>query len=147
MTITSDTLHWSNITSIFPCYWTGPYYRILPYFHSTFATGATSQQRKLTLPDIWSCPTMKLACVLMLRLISPDLTLLTFPDFWVSNTPRYFNILLQSKTEVPRDIRNSKVWKQDKFRKDWSRHKNTCKPQSGTGPGVRRSTRHLSGVI
>ena len=26
----------------------------------------------------------------------------------------------QVKTEVPRDVRNSKVWKQDKFRRDWS---------------------------
>ena len=24
-----------------------------------------------------------------------------------------------SKREVPRDVRNSKVWRQDKFRRDW----------------------------
>ena len=47
------------------------------------------------------------------------------------------------KTEVPRDVRNSKVRKQDKFRRDWSQHKNTWKSQSGTGPGVRRSKRPL----
>ena len=37
------------------------------------------QQRTLTPPDTWSCPTLGLACVLMLRPISPDLVL--FPDF------------------------------------------------------------------
>ena len=31
----------------------------------------------------------------------------------------------------------------DKFRRDWSRHKNTCKSQSGKGPGIRRSKRPL----
>ena len=30
--------------------------------------------------------------------------------------------LLKGKREVPRDIRNSKVRRQDKFRRDWSRH-------------------------
>ena len=45
----------------------------------------------------------------------------------------------RSKTEVQRDIQNSKVRKQDKFRRDWSQHQNTCKSQSGTRPGVRRS--------
>ena len=49
-----------------------------------------------------------------------------------------------SKREVPRGVRNSKVRRQDKFRRDWSRHQNTCKSQSGTGPGVRRSKRPLS---
>ena len=33
--------------------------------------------------------------------------------------------------------------KQDKFRRVWSQHKNTCKYESGTGPGVRRSKRPL----
>ena len=33
--------------------------------------------------------------------------------------------------------------KQDKFGRDRSRHKNTCKSQSGTGPGVGRSKRPL----
>ena len=49
----------------------------------------------------------------------------------------------EAKTEVPRDVRNSKVQKQDKFRRYWSQHKNTCKSESGTGPGVRRSKRPL----
>ena len=57
-------------------------------FHKTFATGATCQQRTLTPPDTWSCPTLVLASVLMLKPISPELVL--FPDFWVSNIPRYF---------------------------------------------------------
>ena len=29
---------------------------------------------------------------------------------------------LESKREVPRGVRNSKVRRQDKFRRDWSRH-------------------------
>ena len=52
-------------------------------------------------------------------------------------------VIIPSKREVPRDVRNSKVRRQDKFRRDWSRHYNTCKSQSGTGPGVRRSKRPL----
>ena len=47
------------------------------------------------------------------------------------------------KREVLRDVRNSKVRRQDKFRTDWSRHQNTCKSQNGTGPGARRSKRPL----
>ena len=57
-------------------------------FHRTFATDAAFQQRTLTPPDTWSCPTLGLASVLILRPISPELVL--FPDFWVSNIPRYF---------------------------------------------------------
>ena len=45
-----------------------------------YATGAACQQRTLTPPDTWSCPTLGLACVL----ISPELVL--SPDFWISNT-------------------------------------------------------------
>ena len=65
----------------------------LPYltercFYRTFATGEACQQRTLTPPDTWSCPTVGLASVLKLRPISPELVLL--PDFWVSNIPRYF---------------------------------------------------------
>ena len=61
-------------------------------YERTFATGAACQQRTLTPPDTWSCPTLGLASVLMLRPISPELVL--FPDFWVSNIPRYFCFLL-----------------------------------------------------
>ena len=35
--------------------------------------------------------------------------------------PKVFR-LIQAKTEVPRDVRNSKVRKQDKIRRDWSQH-------------------------
>ena len=41
-----------------------------------------------------------------------------------------------SKLEIPGDVSNSKVQKQDKFRRDWSQHKTTCNSQSGTGQGV-----------
>ena len=61
-------------------------------FHRTYATGAACQQRTLTPPDTWSCPTLGLACVLMSRPISPELVL--SPDFWISNTPRYFSFAL-----------------------------------------------------
>ena len=30
--------------------------------------------------------------------------------------------VIQSQTEVPRGVQNSKVRKQDKLRRDWSRH-------------------------
>ena len=62
---------------------------IVQGFHGTYATGAACQQRTLTPPDTWSCPTLGLACVLMSRPISPELVL--SPDFWISNTPRYFS--------------------------------------------------------
>ena len=64
------------------------FYLIARGFHRTFATGAACQQRTLTPPDTWSCPTLGLASVLMLRPISSELVL--FLDFWVSNIPRYF---------------------------------------------------------
>ena len=94
MTIYSDTLHWWDITPIFYplLIWTLllnlTFYLIVWDFHRTFATGAACQQRTLTPPDTWSCPTLGLAWVLMSRPISPELVL--FPDFWVSNIPRYF---------------------------------------------------------
>ena len=68
------------------------FYLIVQGFHRTYATGAACQQRTLTPPDTWSCPTLKLACVLMSRPISPGLVL--SPDFWISNTPRYFSFAL-----------------------------------------------------
>ena len=91
MTIYRDTLHWWDITPIF-----GPlliltvlpiltFYLIVWGFHRTFAMDAAWQQRTLTPPDTWSCTTFGLACVLMSR---PELVL--FPDFWISNIPRYF---------------------------------------------------------
>ena len=58
-------------------------------FHRAFATGVACRQGTLTPPDTWSCPTLGLACVLMSRPISPELVL--SPDFWISNTPRYFS--------------------------------------------------------
>ena len=64
------------------------FYLIARGFHRTFATGAACQQRTLTPADTWSCPTLGLASVLMLRPISPELVL--FLDYWVSNIPRYF---------------------------------------------------------
>ena len=64
------------------------FYLIVQGFHRTYATGAACQQRTLTPPDTWSCPTLGLACVLMSRPISPELVL--SPDLWISNTPRYF---------------------------------------------------------
>ena len=70
------------------------FYLIVRGFHRTFATGAACQQRTLTPPDTWSCPTLGLACVLMSRPISLDLVL--SPDFWISNIPRYFSFAYSS---------------------------------------------------
>ena len=71
------------------------FYLIVWGFHRTFATGATCQQRTLTPPDTWSCPTLGLACVLMLRPISPE-HVIFFPDFWVSNITRYYSFALSN---------------------------------------------------
>ena len=65
------------------------FYLIEQGFHRTYATGVACQQRTLTAPDTWCCPTLGLACVLMSRPISPELVL--FPDFWISNIRRYFS--------------------------------------------------------
>ena len=69
------------------------FYLIVQGFHRTFATGAACQRRTLTPPDTWSCPTLVLASVLMPRRISTELVL--FPDFWVSNIPRYFSFAFE----------------------------------------------------
>ena len=61
-------------------------------FNRLHAAGVACQQGTLTPPDTWSCPTLGLTSVLMLRPISPELVL--FLDFWVSNIPRYFCFLL-----------------------------------------------------
>ena len=76
------------------------FYLIVQGFHRTYATGAACQQRTLTPPDTWSCPTLGLACVQMSRPISPELVL--SPDFWISNTPRYFSFAFK-----PEEIRFS----------------------------------------
>ena len=57
-------------------------------FHGASAKGVACRQGTLTPPDTWSCLTLGLASVLMLRPISSELVL--FPDFWVSNILRYF---------------------------------------------------------
>ena len=60
------------------------FYLIVRSFHRTFVMGAARQQNTLTPPDTWSCPTLVLASVLLLKPISPELVL--FPDFefWTS---------------------------------------------------------------
>ena len=69
-------------------------------FNRIYATGVACQQGTLTPPDTWSCPTLGLACVLMLRPISPELVL--SPDFWISNTPRYFSFPCLAKDQWDR---------------------------------------------
>ena len=102
-----DHLQWHpplirHYTNFWHYYWSWPYnpnltfYLIARGFHGTFATGAACQQRTLTPPDTWSCPTLGLVSVLMLRPISPDLVL--FLDFWVSNIPRYICLCFLPKT-------------------------------------------------
>ena len=57
------------------------FYLIVQGFHKTFVTDAACQRRTFTPPDTWSCPTLWLSSVLMLRPNSPELV--SFPDFWV----------------------------------------------------------------
>ena len=64
------------------------HYLIVRSFNRAFATGVACQQKKLTHLHTWSCPLLGLSCVLILRPISLELVL--FPEFWVSNIPRYF---------------------------------------------------------
>ena len=71
------------------------FYLIVQGFHRTYATGAACQQRTLTPPDTWSCPTLGLACVLMSRPISPELVL--SPDVWISYTSRYISFAFPLK--------------------------------------------------
>ena len=106
MTIYSDTLHWSGITPIFDpitdldliTEFDLTFNLIARGFHRTFATDAACQQRTHTHPDTWSCPTLGLASVLMLRPMSPELVL--FPDFWVSNILRYFCFCLKHEKKI-----------------------------------------------
>ena len=83
--------HYTNFWPLLIWTWlpNSTFYLIVHGFHRTYATGAACQQRTLTPPDTWSCPTLGLACVLMSRPISPELVL--SPDFWILNTPRYFS--------------------------------------------------------
>ena len=108
-----DHLHWHpplirHYTNFWPYYWSGPCYRIWLFTqlrevsleHLQRVRHANRGRLLLRTPgpipwDTWSCPILGLASVLMSRPISPDLVL--FPDFWVSNIPRYFCFcLLQS---------------------------------------------------
>ena len=78
---------------------------IVQGFHRTYATGTACQQRTLTPRDVWSCPPLGLACVLMSRPISPELIL--SPDFWISNIPSvllfcYINIDIDMRFTRPR---------------------------------------------
>ena len=57
-----------------------------------FATGAACQQRTLTPPVTWSCPTLGLTFVLMLRQVSPELVM--FPDFQVSDTSIFLRLVI-----------------------------------------------------
>ena len=80
-------------------YRTGPCYRIRHFLSNCvrFTRNICDewQQRTLTPPDPWFCPILGLLCGLMLRSISPKLVL--FPDFRVSNTPRYFYFTFYKK--------------------------------------------------
>ena len=76
------------------------FYLIVQGFHRTYATGAACQQRTLTPPDTWSCPTLGLACVLM------SWTCLV-SGFWISNTPRYFSFASKAGKNCPKSAKTS----------------------------------------
>ena len=84
------------------------FYLIVQGFHRTYATGAACQQRTLTPPDTWSCPTLGLACVLMPRPISPELVLSR--DLWISNIPRYFSFAAYLLVLVSEILRSKLLW-------------------------------------
>ena len=86
MTLYSDTLHWRDITPIFPfidldLITEFDFLLNCVRFPQNISKGAACQQMTFSPSDTWSCPTLGLACVLMSRPISPKLVL--FPDFWV----------------------------------------------------------------
>ena len=96
-----DTFRWFDTTNSWPC----PRFDFLLNltlliigFHGASVTGVACRQGTLTPPDTWSCPTLGLACVLMSRPISPELVL--SPDFWISNTPRYFSFAAYKKLHI-----------------------------------------------
>ena len=55
-------------------------YRIAIVFQRTFAMNVACQQRTHTPPDTWPCPTMGIACVVMLRPIICKLVHVMFPN-------------------------------------------------------------------
>ena len=69
--------------------WTWSYV-CMPLYDNEYIHRSCTRVRcnTLTPPDTWSCPFLRLAYVLILRPISPEFVL--FPDFWLSNIPRYF---------------------------------------------------------
>ena len=91
------------------------FYLIVQGFHRTYATDAVCQQRMLTPPDTWSCPTLGLACVLMSRPISPELVLPR--DFWISNIPWYFSFALYQYSDV--NMNSTWAWFFKQFCKVW----------------------------
>ena len=68
-------------------------------------------QGTLTPPDTLSCHTLGFACVLMSRPISLELVL--FPDFWVSNIPRYFLFCFISTPLSNRILWEMENWSQE----------------------------------
>ena len=52
-----------------------------------------------------------------------------FGYWWFNSQNTRMVDIFQSKTEVLRDVWNLKVWKQNKFRRDWSQHYSTCRYQ------------------
>ena len=82
LTLTSRTRNHHNLQIAYSIVHKMSHYRLFSlmfYVSHMFATGAACQQRTLTPLDTWSCLTLGLASVLMLRPISPKLVL--FPDF------------------------------------------------------------------
>ena len=68
-------------------------------FHRAYESGVAFRQGTFSPPETWSCPTLGLASVLMLRPISPERVLLP-DDFWVSDIPRYFCFAFISFSKV-----------------------------------------------
>ena len=109
------------------------FYLTVRGFHRTFATGALCQHRTLTPPDTWSRPTLGLACVIMLRPISPGLVLflLSFEHpsvllfcfqgliMWCTKVQKWWPILNSMSRLRPRTHDNNLVLLEKSYHKDY----------------------------
>ena len=128
-----------DIITEFDRYWSGHYYRVWPFTllcevsieHLQLIQYANRGRLLLRTPG--PVPLSGLACVLMLRPISPELVL--FPDFWVSNILRYFSFASIYKQQNKESIERYSLRKFEKrhgmFGKTGLNNWNISKPPTG----------------
>ena len=91
------------------------FYAIEVGFHKIYATSVACQQKTLIPRDTCSCPTLSLACVLILGPNYPKLVL--YPHVLVASINRYF-YLLSMKLDTQNMQENSLAHKMVESRKD-----------------------------